>query len=131
MLCAFPEEGGACPVAACVFWCSTGCAPQFGCSAVAGPVVFSTFGANVPLDNAFIHYVVVALASEASDWLPLAFGYQYILLHITSPFRMALFALSGSLPVLHLRSTCTVDMREALICRQVIIRGEMKHCEVS
>ena len=36
-----------------------------------------------------------------------------------------------SLPVLHLRSTCTVDMREALICGQVIIRGEMKHCEVS
>ena len=100
MLCAFPEEGGTCPVTACVSWCSTGCAPQCGCSAVAGSVVFSAFGAIVPLDNAFVHYVVVALAPEASDWLPLAFGYQYILLHITSQFMMALFALSGSVKVI-------------------------------
>ena len=35
--------------------------------------------ADVPSDYAFVHYVVVALTLEASDWLVFALGYQHFL----------------------------------------------------
>jgi hypothetical protein len=42
-------------------------------------VASPTFGTDVSSDNAFIRYMVVSLAFEASDWLAFAFGYRYLL----------------------------------------------------